>query len=613
MSALSIDLHDQVAEEAALAAALQNVAACDYVVKHLHEDDFWSPDKRAVFMIMATLRADGKPVDAITVKSEIRADTNGDDAKRRCDLVGHLTDTLVIATNAPAYVDAILAATVPPDLMPLIHEAAHAEVLASAWRGEYRWAHQEGTWRRWTGSVWQAEPEPVVLAAAQKVLRRHYGMMLAEKQTGEEDKRLHTLHGEACRNSSVLGGLAFLKGEPGFYTAHEQWDADLDKLNCADGLLDLETQTLHRHDPAALCTMITRWKFADEGSTGAWERQLELGLPNPDIRRQVQRDLGRALSGATKEHSLPIWYGIGRNTKTTDAEALLCGLDGYAHMAVGNLLMATKYERHPTEIAELSGKRLVFSDEIDDGKELAEARVKDLTGGGAVKRAHFMRQDNFNVKKTFSIFLLVNHLPTIKGTDKGIWDRIREVPWTVSIPFAKQRKQDDVVAELVADGSWMLRWLVAGYADFQANPRWIAAEVQAATAAYHGEQDRILGFITDACEEKPFVQQPKAELYDAYVSWCTANDVQALGKTDFAKALKNRGIKLKRTGHDNVSVWLGIRLFAGKTEEVRQFATAPPVTLSQEGPREEELERLSQFVAEDVGDDLDDDDPSIPF
>ncbi len=287
----------------------------------------------------------------------------------------------------------------------------------------------------------------------------------------------------------------------------------------------------------------------------------------------MQRDLGRALSGAVKEHSLPLWYGLGRNTKTTDAEALLRGLDGYAHMAVGNLLMATKYERHPTEIAELSGKRLVFSDEIDAGRELAEARVKDLTGGGAVKRAHFMHRDNFNVKKTFSIFLLVNHLPTIAGTDKGIWDRIRQVPWTVSIPFAEQREQDEVVAELVADGSWMLRWMVAGYADFRAEPRWIADEVQAATAAYQAEQDRILGFITDDCEEKPFVQTPRADVYDAYMAWTLANDVPARGKMDFAKALKNRGIRAKRAGHDNASVWVGIRLRAGKSQDVRQSAT----------------------------------------
>ena len=444
----------------------------------------------------------------------------------------------------------------------LVHEAAHAEVLKGAWCDQYRWSADEGTWRHWNGRVWERADEAVVVAAAQKVLHRHYGLALADKQSEAEYERLRALHNASCRYTSVAHALAFLKGESGFYTDDKEWDRDLDTLNCADGLLDLNTQTPRPHDPSALCTMITRWSYSDESTTGAWERQLQLGLPNPNIRRQVQRDLGRALSGGVKEHSLPIWYGSGRNTKTTDAEALLTGLGEYAAMAVGNLLMASKNERHPTEIAELSGKRLVFSDEIDDGKQLAEARVKDLTGGGGVKRAHFMHADNFDVKKTFTIFLLVNHLPTISGTDKGIWDRIREVPWAVSIPFAEQRKQDEVVAELVADGSWMLRWMVAGYADFQAEPRWIAEEVRGATDAYHAEQDRILGFITDVCEEKPFVQEAKEKLYDAYLSWC-ANEEEPLSKTDFGKALKARQIKDKRVGHDKTRVWVGIRLHAG--------------------------------------------------
>lgn len=109
MSALSIDRHDQQAEEAALAAAIQNESACDYVVAHLDEDDFWSPDKRTVFRSMAKLRASGEPVDAVTMKSAMRGNgAKPEDVRRLCDLIGHLDDTLVVATNIKAYVAAIL-------------------------------------------------------------------------------------------------------------------------------------------------------------------------------------------------------------------------------------------------------------------------------------------------------------------------------------------------------------------------------------------------------------------------------------------------------------------------------------------------------------------------
>ena len=312
-------------------------------------------------------------------------------------------------------------------------------------------------------------------------------------------------------------------------------------MNCADGILDMHTQTLRPHDPAALCTRIAQWNYADEFTTGAWKRHLERCLPSTDVRRQVQRDLGRALVDAVLEHSLPIWYGVGRNGKSTTADAVLRGIDGYGKKAAKNLLVASKYERHPTEVADLAGSRFVFSEEIEDGKSLDEALVKDLTGGGR-KKARFMRCDNFEFEQTFSI---TSCWSTIilgsSGTDKGIWGRLRLVPWTISIPPGEQRPQDDVVAELIADGSWMLRWMVAGFADWQADNHWIADEVRAATEAYRAEQDRLAGFLTDICEEKTFASVGVADLYEAYVAWCAAADEEALGKVAFGNMLKKQG------------------------------------------------------------------------
>ena len=441
---------------------------------------------------------------------------------------------------------------------PLVHEAAHTEVLKGEWLGRYRWAEHEGTWRRWNGRVWKKVAESVVVAAAQKRLRQHYGHSLAGSQSRSEDERLRALHKAACRYASVLAGLAFLKGEPGFHTEFERWDADPYALNCADGLLDLRTQVLHAHVPEALCTKVTRWSYADAASTGAWEHHLERCLPSAGVRRQVQRDLGRALVGADLEESLPIWYGTGANGKSTTERAVQRGVGLYGRKAVRNLLVASKYERHPTEVADLAGSRLVFSEEVEDGRHLDEALVKDLTGGSR-KKARFMRCDNFEFEQTFTIFLLVNHRPVISGTDRGIWRRIRLVPWTVAIPDGEQRPQEDVVADLVADGSWMLRWMVAGFADWQADHHWVAEEVQAATETYRAEQDRLGGFLAETCEQKAHARVAVSELHDAYVDWCTAASEEALGKIAFGKVLRSGGLAQKKLA-DGSRVWVGIRL-----------------------------------------------------
>jgi putative DNA primase/helicase len=460
------------------------------------------------------------------------------------------------------------------DAPALVYEAAHAAVLRDEWRGLYRWAAHEGSWRQWTGAVWEKADEATVVAAAQKVLRRHYGQLLALPQTKEEDKRLRTLHGASCRYASVVAGLAFLRGEAGFHTAVAEWDAEPYALNCADGLLDLRTRKLRPHDPAVLCTKITRWTFGAGQSSGAWSRHLERCLPDADIRRQVQRDLGRALVGADLEESLPIWYGTGANGKSTTADALQQGIRGYAKQAVANLLVAQRFENHPTEIAALVGSRVVFSDEIGKGKRLDEVRVKKLTGGGPPEQGRFMRGDFFDVPHTFSIFLLVNWRPVITGTDQGIWRRIRLVPWTFEIPLTEQRPQDQMVAELVEDGAWMLRWMVDGFADWQADPHWVADAVKVATKNYRAEQDILAGFVDRCCGTSPRLTVAVEALYQAYTqdhAENVADDSEPLGKIAFGKRLVDQGFTKKQLGHDKVHTWLGIGLRGDANQSERLY------------------------------------------
>ena len=83
----------------------------------------------------------------------------------------------------------------------------------------------------------------------------------------------------ACKYASVVAALAFLKGEAGFHTQLADWDADPYLLNCADGLLDLRTQTLRHHESAALCTKLTIWplKSPKAAAPGTSSRALPAG------------------------------------------------------------------------------------------------------------------------------------------------------------------------------------------------------------------------------------------------------------------------------------------------------------------------------------------------
>jgi putative DNA primase/helicase len=112
-------------------------------------------------------------------------------------------------------------------------------------------------------------------------------------------------------------------------------------------------------------------------------------------------------------------------------------LGDYAGPADPDLLTARSFDAHPTGTADLFGMWLAILHETDSGRRLAEATVKRLIGGDAVK-ARRMREDFWSFTPSHTFAMLTNHRPVIGGTDEGIWRRVRLIPWPVRIPPEEQ-------------------------------------------------------------------------------------------------------------------------------------------------------------------------------
>jgi putative DNA primase/helicase len=452
----------------------------------------------------------------------------------------------------------------------------HAAVLATLFKDRYRWATHRGCWMAWTGAVWRPVPEEAVAKTAADELRRHYAAQIGATTDKMGLQELGKKVAETCVFARIAGALNFLKGWEGILTLAEEWDRDPWLLNVQNGTLDLRTCTLRAHDPADLLTQMAPVEYDPNAKGERWRKHLETFLPDPEVRRQVQRDLGISLVGADLEELLPIWYGTGGNGKSTTLRVLRELLGDYAEMAAPRLLIASKYERHPAELADLCGCRVLFSVEIGNGARLDEERVKALTGGENVK-ARFMREDFFEFPRTWTITLVCNHKPEIRGTDNGIWRRIRLIPWTVALPKEKQRSQEEVVNELLAEGPAILAWLVEGLRDWQRDHHWMADAVRVATEGYRAEQDVLGGFLADCCELGSRYTVPAATLYDRYVQWCEENSEEPIKKDAFRRMLVARGFTKERKGHDNTPIWCGLRLFNQPVCAMRPVATSDSV------------------------------------
>lgn len=445
------------------------------------------------------------------------------------------------------------------DPASLVKDYGHASVLAPFFLGKYRWAHHRKAWMRDTGILWEPIPDELFSKKASDTLRKEYTGRLRSATTQQDVNHLTGLLREICTYTRIQGALSFLKGWPGIHTNPAEWDRDLWALNVRNGVIDLHTGELREHRSEDLMTRVAPVDFDPTAKAPRWAEHLDYFLPDPEIRRQVQRTLGLSLVGVTMEEALDIWYGTGGNGKTTTSRVVMSMLGDYAKRAAPNLLVASKYERHPTEIADLAGVRLVISIEIDEAKKLAEALVKELTGGDT-KKARFMRCDFFEFSQTFSIILLVNHEPVITGTDDGIWRRIRLIPWNETIPSAKKRPQEDVVDDLKAEGPAILNWLLEGLRDWHDNRAWTSEKVRAATQKYREAQDFLGPFLGAKCEREKRYKVSVADLYAAYETWCVEAGEEPVSKKEIGQMLRNHGFFTKREGDENVHTWQGLRL-----------------------------------------------------
>jgi putative DNA primase/helicase len=269
----------------------------------------------------------------------------------------------------------------------------------------------------------------------------------------------------------------------------------------------------------------------------------------------IQRAIGYSLTGSTSEQVLFIPYGVGANGKSTLIETVNAMLGDYAQTASSSLLLTKRNDGVPNDVARLAGSRFVASAENDAGRHVAEALVKRLTGGDKVS-ARFLFNEFFDFYPQCKFFLSTNHRPRIRGTDKGIWRRIRLIPFNVVIPDEQQDKQ--LKEKLLAELPGILAWAVRGCLAWQREGLGMPPEVSDATESYRQESDVLGQFIAERCIQKAGITTSAGALYKEYLCWCNESGEEPLPQRDFGMQLTERGFPRDRTGKTRLRVGIGL-------------------------------------------------------
>jgi putative DNA primase/helicase len=425
---------------------------------------------------------------------------------------------------------------------PEFSDEALALRFTAKHRTEARYVAAWGRWLLWDASRWEFDATMRAFDLARMVAR--VASAEAEGKTAA-----------AVASAKTVAAIVTLARADRRHAATvDQWDSDPWLLNTPGGIIDLRTGAALPPDPKRYITKITA--VAPSGDCPRWRQFLaEITGSNVELQEFLQRIAGYSLTGSTREHALFFAYGTGGNGKGVFLNTLTAILAGYAAVAPVDTFVATKHEGHPTDLAGLRGARLVASQETEQGRRWAEAKIKALTGGDPIS-ARFMRQDFFTYQPAFKLIIAGNHKPGLRGVDEAIRRRFFLLPFTVKIAEPDKELPD----KLRDEWPGILQWAIDGCLEWQRLGLAAPTAVRQATDAYLASEDAIAQWIDECCACDRIYTERSAVLFANWKDWADRAGEFIGSQKRFAQTLEDRVFERFLEGGTKRALFRGIAL-----------------------------------------------------
>lgn len=426
--------------------------------------------------------------------------------------------------------------------------------------GDYaKYSFYHKFWYVYKDNVWQRDYAGLVHKLVDSTIdnMKHEKLFVGGDMSEDDAKIAMAKHIKRSRGNA---GKEAMKKEIMNYVAvqPDEMDKDDDLLNVQNGYVDLKTGEFHDSDITKIFSRITNVEYTDNISAPVWEEFLNSALQgDTKLIHYLQKAVGYSLTGYTTEQVMFFLYGNGGTGKSLFLEALAYALGTYTMNMQAQSIMVKPNGNGgaSSDIARLDGSRFVTSSETNEGVRMDESLVKQLTGGDRVT-ARYQFGNEFDFVPKFKLWVATNHKPIIRGTDDGIWRRLKIIPFKHQVKgknqdkHLKEKLQDEAVGILKWAVDGCLMWLKEGLAD---EPIAIKQE----TKEYRLEMDVITQFIDECCFVNPDVKVKPSDLYQEYKTWAGVNSEHIFTATKFYREI---GQKFEKKKNNQGRFYIGINL-----------------------------------------------------
>lgn len=324
----------------------------------------------------------------------------------------------------------------------------------------------------------------------------------------------------------------------------DDFDANPDLLNCANGVVDLRTGNLWPHSPDQRFTYCLRVPYEPEADYGLWTDFLYSVLSHPEqLMDYLQMAVGYSITGHTSEECLWYIHGPSRSGKGTFTETLLALLGGPLSTEVDFNTFTAKRDGDTQnfDLAPLRPTRFVVTSESNRYEQLNTAKIKQLTGGNYIRCA-FKHRDLFTYRPQFAAWLVSNQPVNADVDDDALWYRVK----VLQFPNSHIGNEDKTLKQRMLHPNnlaGVLRWIVEGSIAWYAAPFGLnhPAIIDETTKAHRGDLDMLQLWIEECCTASPGTWATHENLYRSYQDWAKLNGVEPKKARSFTTGLKAKG------------------------------------------------------------------------
>lgn len=373
--------------------------------------------------------------------------------------------------------------------------------IAAAFKAEY---YQQ---RMYTRDRWYQWAESGVWTDRADVIDEIWAMMCEFKSVDVKPSSHKRRSIEEC-----LSGKSYLGINECMVDAQPDW------LNLLNGVYDVGTQELAKHNPEQYLTTQLPFDYDTDARCPRWSSFLsevlvtQTGEPDIDMCAFLRQAFGYSLTAWTK-FELSFWLqGGGANGKSTLIH-ILSALTGTSSMAL-NLGML---ERDQYQLALLPGIRVVTCTESPVGLKVADSMIKSLVSGDILS-VRLPYGKPFQLKPECKIWWAMNNYPRVADTSEGFWRKIKVVPFRAS--FDGKNRDTNLREKLLNELPGILNWALEGL-HLLVRDGWHRCEaIDEATDVYRRSNDVEQVFIDYRCVVGETYTVMAEQLYNTYKQWC---------------------------------------------------------------------------------------------